>query len=58
VIGKLGGGVKEPGYSHYNFMTSPEAPQIIRKFLDDSLTNPPAGAAAGSQVAPASEKTL
>jgi hypothetical protein len=54
----LGGGVKEPGYSHYNFITSPEAPQIIRKFLDDSLTNPPAGAAAASQVAPASEKTL
>jgi pimeloyl-ACP methyl ester carboxylesterase len=69
----LGGGVKEPGwqntqlsksrlaivpgYSHYNFITSPEAPQIIRKFLDDPLTNPPAGAAAASQVAPASEKT-
>src|SRR5713101_7656809 len=69
----LGGGVKEPGwqntqlsksrlaivpgYSHYNFITSAEAPQIIRKFLDDPLTNPPAGAAAASQVAPASEKT-
>jgi pimeloyl-ACP methyl ester carboxylesterase len=51
----LGGGVKEPGwqntqlsksrlaivpgYSHYNFITSPEASQIIRKFLDDRLTN-------------------
>jgi len=46
-----------PGYSHYNFITSPEAPQIIRKFLDDPLTNPPAGAAAASQVAPAPEKT-
>ena len=69
----LGGGVKEPGwqntqlstsrlaivpgYSHYNFITSPEAPEIIRKFLDDPLTNPPAGAAAASQVAPAPEKT-
>ena len=69
----LGGGVKEPGwqntqlsksrlaivpgYSHYNFITSPEAPQIIRKFLDDPLTNPSAGAAAASQVAPAPEKT-
>jgi pimeloyl-ACP methyl ester carboxylesterase len=67
----LGGGVKEPGwqntqlsksrlaivpgYSHYNFITSPEAPQIIRKFLDDPLTNPPAGAAAASRVAPAPE---
>ena len=69
----LGGGVTEPGwqntqlsksrlaivpgYSHYNFITSPEAPQIIRKFLDDPLANPPAGAAAASQVAPAPEKT-
>ena len=68
----LGGGVKEPGwqntrlsksrlaivpgYSHYNFITSPEAPQIIRKFLDDPLTNPPAGAAAASQAAPPPEK--
>jgi hypothetical protein len=46
-----------PGYSHYNFISSLEAPQIIRKFLDDPLTNPPAGAAAASQVVPASEKT-
>ncbi len=69
----LGGGVKEPGwqntqlsksrlaivpsYSHYNFITSPEVPQIVRKFLDDPLTHPPAGAAAASQVAPASERT-
>ena len=68
----LGGGVNEPGwlntqlsksrlavvpgYSHYNFITSPEAPQIIHKFLDDRLTNPPAGAAVASQVAPAPEK--
>ena len=68
----LGGGVKEsgwlntqlsksrlavvPGYSHYNFITSPEVPQIIRKFLDDPLTNPPAGAAVASQIAPPSEK--
>jgi pimeloyl-ACP methyl ester carboxylesterase len=45
----LGGGVKEPGwqntqlsqsrlavvpgYSHYNFLTSPEIPQIVGKFL-------------------------
>lgn len=69
----LGGGVKEPGwqntqlsksrlaivpgYSHYNFITSPEAPQIISRFLADSLTNPSAGAAAASQVAPLPEKT-
>ena len=69
----LGGGVKEPGwqntqlsksrlaivpgYSHYNFITSPEAPQIIGKFLDDPLTNPPAGAVAASQAAPALEQT-
>ena len=69
----LGGGVKEPGwlntqlsksrlaivpgYSHYNFITSPEAPQIILKFLRDPLTSPATGAAAASQVAPAPEKT-
>jgi hypothetical protein len=69
----LGGGVKEPGwqntrlsksrlaivpsYSHYNFMTSPETPLIIGKFLADPLTNPPSGAAAASQAAPAPEKT-
>jgi pimeloyl-ACP methyl ester carboxylesterase len=69
----LGGGVQEPGwqntqlsksrlaivpgYSHYNFITSPEAPQIIRKFLDEALTNPPPGAAAASRVAPTPEKT-
>jgi len=46
-----------PGYSHYNFITSPETPQIIRKFLADPLTNPPAGAAAASQAAPAPKKT-
>jgi pimeloyl-ACP methyl ester carboxylesterase len=49
----LGGGVKEPGwqntqlsksrlaivpgYSHYNFITSPEVPQIVNKFLADPL---------------------
>jgi pimeloyl-ACP methyl ester carboxylesterase len=65
----LGGGVKEPGwlntqlsksrlavvsgYSHYNFITSAEVPQIIGKFLADPLTNPQAGAAASaSQAAP------
>jgi pimeloyl-ACP methyl ester carboxylesterase len=62
----LGGGVKEPGwlntqlsrsrlavvpgYSHYNFLTSAEVPQIIGKFLTDPLTNAPAGAAAASQA--------
>jgi pimeloyl-ACP methyl ester carboxylesterase len=68
----LGGGVKEPGwlntqlsksrlavvpgYSHYNFLTSPEVPQVIGKFLADPLTAP-AGAVAASQVAPAQEQT-
>lgn len=67
----LGGGVKEPGwqntqlsrsrlaivpgYSHYNFITSPEVPQIIRGFLADPLTNPAGGAAAASQAAAAPE---
>jgi hypothetical protein len=40
-----------PGYSHYNFITSPEVPQIVGKFLADPLTNPPTGATAGSQAA-------
>ena len=69
----LGGGVKEPGwqnthlsksrlaivpgYSHYNFISSAEVPQIVGKFLADPLTNPPSGAAAASEVAPAPEKT-
>jgi pimeloyl-ACP methyl ester carboxylesterase len=68
----LGGGVKEPGwlntrlsksrlaivpgYSHYNFISSGEVPQIIVKFLADPLTNAPAGAAAASQAAPQPEK--
>jgi pimeloyl-ACP methyl ester carboxylesterase len=63
----LGGGVKEPGwlntqlsksrlavvpgYSHYNFITSPEVPQIVGKFLADPLTDPSTGAAAASQAA-------
>jgi pimeloyl-ACP methyl ester carboxylesterase len=63
----LGGGVKEPGwlntqlsksrlavvpgYSHYSFISSPEVPQIVAKFLADPLTNAPTGAAAASQVA-------
>lgn len=63
----LGGGIREPGwlntqlsksrlavvpgYSHYNFITSAEVPQIVGKFLDDPLTNPPTGAAAASQTA-------
>src|SRR5260370_15395701 len=62
----LGGGVKEPGwvntqlsksrlavipgYSHYNFISSPEVPQIIHKFLYDQPANPQAGAAFASQV--------
>jgi pimeloyl-ACP methyl ester carboxylesterase len=62
----LGGGVREPGwintqlsksrlavvpgYSHYNFITSSEVPQIVDKFLADSLTNPPAGATPASQA--------
>jgi pimeloyl-ACP methyl ester carboxylesterase len=62
----MGGGVKEPGwlntqlsksrlavvpgYSHYNFITSPEVPQIVGKFLADALTNPPAGATPASQA--------
>jgi pimeloyl-ACP methyl ester carboxylesterase len=69
----LGGGVKEagwqntqlsksrlavvPGYSHYNFITSLEVPQIVGKFLADPLTNPPSGATAASQAAPAPDKT-
>ena len=69
----LGGGVKEPGwlntrlsksrlavvpgYSHYNFISSPEVAQIVDKFLAHPLTNPPEGAAAASQVAPPPEKT-
>ena len=69
----LGGGVKElgwlntqlsksrlavvPGYSHYNFITSPEVPQIVGTFLADPLTNPPTGAAAASHAAPAPEPT-
>jgi pimeloyl-ACP methyl ester carboxylesterase len=68
----LGGGVKEPGwqntklsksrlavvpgYSHYNFISSPEVPQIVGKFRADQLNNPPSGAAAASQVSPAPDK--
>ena len=64
----LGGGVKEPGwvntqlsksrlavvpgYSHYNFITSPDVPQIVGKFLADPLSNPPTGATPASQAAP------
>jgi hypothetical protein len=43
--------------SHYNFITSPEVPQMIGKFLADPLTNVPAGSVAASQVAPAPEQT-
>jgi len=45
-----------PGYSHYNFITSAEVPQIVGKFLADPLIKPPTGAAAASQAAPAPEK--
>jgi pimeloyl-ACP methyl ester carboxylesterase len=63
----VGGGLKEPGwmntqlsksrlsvvpgYSHYNFIRSPEVPLIIGKFLADPHTNAAAGAAAASQAA-------
>jgi hypothetical protein len=46
-----------PGYSHYNFISSPEVPQIVDKFLADSLTNPPTGAAAASTVDAGSNET-
>jgi len=71
-FGLLGGGVREPGwlntqlsksrlavvpgYSHYNFISSAEVPQIIGKFLADPLTNASSGAAAASQVAPRPKK--
>jgi hypothetical protein len=45
------------GLQPLNFITSPETPQIIRKFLADRLTNPPADAAAASQAAPVPKKT-
>ena len=67
----LGGGIQEPGwqntrlsksrlavvpsYSHYNFISSPEVPPIVDKFLADPLTNPSSGAAAASTVAPGPE---
>jgi pimeloyl-ACP methyl ester carboxylesterase len=67
----LGGGVKEPGwvntqlsksrlavvpgYSHYNFISSPEVPQIIAKFLADPLAGTAAGAAAASQISTPAE---
>jgi pimeloyl-ACP methyl ester carboxylesterase len=62
----LGGGVKEPGwlntrlstsrlavvpgYSHYNFQSSPEVAQVIGKFLANPLAGGGDGAAAASQV--------
>jgi len=71
-FGLLGGGVREPGwlntqlsksrlavvtgYSHYNFISSAEVPQIIGKFLADPLTNASSGAADASQVAPRPKK--
>ena len=69
----LGGGVKEPGwlntqlsksrlavvpgYSHYNFITSVEVPQLVGKFLADPLTNPPTGATPASRAAPDPRKS-
>jgi len=69
----LGGGVKEPGwlntqlsksrlavvpgYSHYNFITSAEVPQLVGKFLADPLTNPPTGATPASRAAPDPRKS-
>ena len=44
-----------PGYSHYNLIASLEVPRVIRVFLADPLTNPPADAAAASRVAPQTE---
>ena len=45
------------GYSHYNFASAPELAPIIDKYLADPPTNPPAGAAAASQVAPERTKS-
>jgi pimeloyl-ACP methyl ester carboxylesterase len=69
----LGGGMKEPGwlntqlsksrlavvpgYSHYNFITSVEVPQLVGKFLADPLTNPPTGATPASRAAPDPRKS-
>jgi pimeloyl-ACP methyl ester carboxylesterase len=69
----LGGGVKEPGwqntqlsksrlavvpgYSHYDFISSPEVPRIIGRFLADSLESSGRGAAAASQAASADPAT-
>jgi pimeloyl-ACP methyl ester carboxylesterase len=69
----LGGGVKEPGwqntklsrsrlavvpgYSHYNFIHSPEVPEIVGKFLADPLTGPTAGAGAAPQAAADGKKS-
>jgi pimeloyl-ACP methyl ester carboxylesterase len=60
----LGGGLKDagwqntqltnarlsiiPGYSHYNFVTSPELGMSIEKFLDDPMTKPQGGEAAAA----------
>jgi len=44
-----------PGYSHNNFVSAPELPPIIDKYLVDPLTNSPAGAAAASRAS--SERT-
>jgi pimeloyl-ACP methyl ester carboxylesterase len=62
----LGGGVKEPGwlntqlsrsrlavvpgYSHYNFISSPEVAPIVARFLAEPLSGSTSGAAAASKV--------
>jgi len=64
----LGGGISEPGwqntkftrarlaiipgYSHYNFTSSPEIAPLVEKFLADPMTGS-TGAAAASKAAPA-----
>jgi pimeloyl-ACP methyl ester carboxylesterase len=65
----LGGGISEPGwqntkftkarlaiipgYSHYNFIASPELPPAVERFLADPMTNSGEGAVAASKAAPA-----
>jgi hypothetical protein len=46
-----------PGYSHYNFITSVEVPQLVGKFLADPVTNPPTSATPASRAAPDPSKS-
>lgn len=41
-----------PGYSHYNFMSSPEIAAYAERFLRDPLTGATKGTAAASKAAP------